>query len=224
MRPRIALADDHALILEGIRKLLEREFEVVATALDGRELLDAVEKLSPDVVLLDIWMPVLNGIETARRVRQTYPETRIIMISQHTERSFLEAAFAAGADAYVIKHSSAAELSGAIRSVIAGRAYISPMLTHGGLLSGLDPRRHSQQLFASHLTPRQREVLQLIAEGKSAKEMAHALGVSQKTIEFHKANLMEIVGLRTTAELTRYALQQGLADPAPPGKRNGRHT
>jgi len=221
MRPRIALADDHALVLEGIRLLLESEFEIVAVALDGRELINAVQKFYPEVVILDIWMPVLNGIEAAQRIKESNPDTRIIVVSQHTDKSFLEAAFAAGCDAYVIKHASGNELSTAIRSVLAGRPYVSPNLVDAGALSAFDPRRDFQELFATRLTARQREVLQLIAEGKSTKEMAHVLGVSQKTIEFHKANLMEVVGLRTTAELTRYALQQGLADPVPHSKKNG---
>jgi DNA-binding NarL/FixJ family response regulator len=212
-RPRIALADDHALLIEGIRRSLETEYEIVATALDGRQLLEALNSADPDVVIVDIWMPVLNGIEATQRIKESKPEIKVVVVSQHTEHSFLKAAFLAGADAYVIKQATPKELSDAIRRVLVGKVYISPALVAAGAVEALDPRKHADRLFGGDLTPRQREVLQLIAEGKSIKEMAHVLGVSQKTIEFHKANLMEAVGLRTTAELTRYAVQQGIAGP-----------
>jgi DNA-binding NarL/FixJ family response regulator len=212
-RPRIALADDHALLIEGIRRSLETEYEIVATALDGRQLLEALNTADPHVVIVDIWMPILNGIETTQRIKESKPNIKVVVVSQHTEHSFVKAAFSAGADAYVIKQATPRELSDAIRRVLGGKAYISPALVEAGAIEALDPRKHVDRLFGVDLTPRQREVLQLIAEGKSIKEMAHVLGVSQKTIEFHKANLMEAVGLRTTAELTRYAMQQGLAGP-----------
>ena len=168
------------------------------------------------MVIVDIGMPILNGIVTTQRLKESKPNIKIVVVSQHTDRSFLRAAFSAGADAYVTKQSSPNELREAVRRVLGGEVYVSPALVEARALAGLDPRIHAELIFGDHLTHRQREVLQLIAEGKSIKEMAHLLGVSQKTIEFHKANLMDLVGLRTTAELTRYALQHGLAGPLSP--------
>jgi DNA-binding NarL/FixJ family response regulator len=211
MRQRIVLADDHALILDALRRLLESEYDVVATALDGREMMEAVQATAPDLVIMDISMPHLNGIEAAQRIRQSAPDVKIVVASQHTDRSYVEAAFSAGASGYVPKLSRASELLTAVQEVLAGRIYVSSTLGGTSALLNLQANSERRRSFGYGLTRRQREVLQLVSEGRSTKEMAYALQVSYKTIEFHKANLMEVLGLRTTAELTRYALEHGIS-------------
>ena len=205
MRPRIVIADDHAMVREGLVRLLENEVDVVGTVGDGHAVVAEVVKLRPDVAVLDIGMPLLNGIEAARHLREATPEVRLIFLTQQTGKEYAQAAFAAGARGYVVKNAAAAELLEAVREVMAGRYFVSPELREkypGVESSAAEP-------FGTALTPRQREVLQLIAEGKTAKEMAQILGISAKTVEFHKAGVMDALGLRTTAELTRYAMEHG---------------
>ncbi|MBZ5583927.1 MAG: response regulator transcription factor [Acidobacteriia bacterium] len=211
-RPRVLIADDHPLILEGFRRILEPHYEIVGTAADGRGLVAAAERLRPDVVLLDIGMPLLNGIEAARQIRASLPKTRLVVVTQQAGRQYIQAAFRAGVSAYVVKQSAAADLLSALGDALDGRYYITPALTKEFPEALLDPRRNPAGLFASELTPRQREVLQLLAEGKSAKEIAAVLKISAKTVEFHKASIMDELGLRTTAELTRYAVANGIVD------------
>jgi len=209
-KARLLIADDHPLILEGLRRILEPRFEVVGAAGDGRALVAAAERLKPDIVLLDIAMPLLNGIEAARQIHEFLPRTKIVVISQQADRHYVQAAFRAGASAYVIKQSAAADLLAALDEVQEGRFYVSDTVSKGMPEALLCATRNPADLFGAELTPRQREVLQLIAEGKSAKEIADLLKISPKTVEFHKASIMDELGLRTTAELTRYAVAAGI--------------
>lgn len=208
---RIFLADDHALMLEGLTRLLEKEFQVVGTATSGRMLLDEIDRLHPDVVLLDVGMPEMNGIEAARRLSKTHPEIKIIFVSQQLDPAYLHAAFNAGAKAYVAKQSAAQELVRAIRLALRDRFYVTPLAMRDTYKRpAFGPRVNPATMFGAELTPRQREVLQLIAEGKSTKEISAALNISIKTVEFHRNGLMDELGIRTTAELTRYALSRGI--------------
>lgn len=210
MKPRLLLVDDHALVLAGLSKLLDEQFEVIGTLNNGRELLKVVQRQEPDLILLDISMPLLNGIEAARQVQRIAPHIKIIVLTQQTGKEYVQAAFQAGARGYILKQSAAEELLTALEEVRAGRYYITPSLVPQDIAGVLDGTLNPQAWFASELTPRQREVLQLVGEGKAGKEIADTLHISLKTVEFHKARLMDQLGLHTTAELTRYAIQQGI--------------
>jgi DNA-binding NarL/FixJ family response regulator len=211
-RPRVLLADDHTLILEGFQRMLESQCEVVGTAEDGRALLAAAQKLRPDVIVLDISMPLLNGIDAARQLKATLPEAKLIFLTMHADPAYVTEAFRAGASGYVLKRCSSSELTRAIQEVLKGRSYVTPLVTKDVLQSALMPSPGPSKGFSSTLTPRQREVLQLVAEGHTLKEIASLLHVSVKTVEFHKARIMQHLGLRTTAELTKYAIGQGLIE------------
>lgn len=212
-RKRVLLADDHNLILTGVVKLLEDTYAVVGQVADGRELVAEAKRLKPDVIVLDIGMPELNGIEAARQLADHGSTAKIVFLTQQLEASFLQFAFNAGAHGYVAKQASSAELLDAIRAVLNGQYYVTSLIVgkQAELLAKRDPRTNPASLFTDKLTPRQREVLQLIAEGKAAKEIAVALNISTKTAEFHRSTIMDELGLRTTAELTRYALSVGVA-------------
>lgn len=209
-RATLLLADDHTILLDGVRKLLEAEYDIVGCAADGRELVAATRRCSPDAVLLDIGMPLLNGIEAARQIHYNSPDVKIVFLTQQSHRSYVQEAFRAGAAGYVLKQSAATELATALREVLQGRYYVTPLVAGKELASRFDASASPSELFGGTLTPRQREVLQLVAEGKAAKQIAAIIGISVKTVEFHKAAIMEELGLRTTAELTRYALQHGI--------------
>jgi DNA-binding NarL/FixJ family response regulator len=208
-KPRILLADDHTLFVEALQKVLEPELELVGSVGDGRALLEAAPRLAPDVILLDLSMPLLNGIDAAQQLRRLVPETKIVFLSMHGDPTYVTEAFRAGASGYVLKRASATELLLAIRAALRGQMYVSPLLAKGvldPLLHQLKPPSNAQ----STLTLRQREVLQLVAEGRSLKEIASILCVSIKTVEFHKTRVAKQLGLHSTAELTRYALTHGL--------------
>jgi DNA-binding NarL/FixJ family response regulator len=205
-RPRVLIADDHKLVVEGLRKLLEDQFDVVGTVEDGRALLAAAERLTPAVILVDVSMPLLNGIDACARLRVLAPSSRVIVLTMHADRSYAAEAFKAGAAGYVLKRSAASELVLAIQAVLRGQRYLTSTLP-ASILAGTRLTGESQP---GHLTPRQREVLQLVAEGHGAKQIAHLLGISVKTVEFHKTRLMDQLDLRSTAELTRYAVQHGI--------------
>ncbi len=209
-RPHVLVADDHPLILEGFRRILEPRYEIVDTAVDGRALVAAAQRLRPEIVILDIGMPLLNGIEAARQIHGSLPKTKLVVVTQQSDRHYIQAAFRAGVSAYVVKQSASSELLTALDEALAGHYYITPSLAKDLPEFHLDPRRNPADLFGAELTPRQREVLQLLAEGKSAKEIAGVLRISTKTVEFHKACIMDVLGLRTTAELTRYAVANGI--------------
>jgi DNA-binding NarL/FixJ family response regulator len=208
------LADDHALILEGMRSLLTSKFDIVGAEINGRDVVAAADRLRPDAVLLDISMPGLNGIEVGRQIKQALPSTKLIYVTQMAEPAYVRAAFQIGASAYVLKQSVATEIVSAVEQALAGYYYFSPKLRQGSPQSFFDPSLNPAEMFGLSLTTRQREVLQLIAEGKSNKEIAALLHISVKTVEFHKAGLMDHLGMRTTAELTRYAIEQGMLPTA----------
>jgi DNA-binding NarL/FixJ family response regulator len=209
-KSRILIGDDHALIIEGLRSLLANDFEIVGVATNGRDLVTETERLKPDVVLLDVSMPVLNGMEAARQVKKIAPAAKIIFVTQKSDREYVQVAFRLGASGYVLKQSVAGEVIPAIHAVLNGHYYVTPSLMKGVPEALLNPDRNPSELFGGTLTVRQREVLQLVAEGKSNKEIASVLAISLKTVDFHKARLMDELGLRTTAELTRYAVEHGI--------------
>jgi DNA-binding NarL/FixJ family response regulator len=206
-RTRVLLADDHPLTLQGLRAFLEPHLESVGTATDGRALVDAALRLKPDLIILDITMPLLNGIDAALQIRKSLPAVKLLFVTMHVNPAYLEAALNAGATGYVLKSAAREELLDAIRNVLKGRIYVSPGLSGETLERFSDPARAADTL---RLSPREREVLQLIAEGRAAKEMAHVLSISLKTIDFHRANIKRKLGLQTTAQLTKYAIEQGL--------------
>ena len=208
-RPRLLLADDHTLLLEGIRLMLEPEFELVGSVEDGQALLAAAEKLKPDVILLDISMPVLNGIDAARQLRKIIPSSRLIFLTMHGDADYVTEAFRVGASGYLLKRSAASELVTAIREVLKGHHYVSPLVTRNALELLIGGAKADSK-FADGLTPRQRQVLQLVAEGRTRKEIAGTLGISVKTVEFHKATLARELNLRTSSDFTLYAIEHGI--------------
>lgn len=210
-KPRLFCVDDHLLILDGLVGLLRDDFELAGTASEGRSAVEAILEIKPDLVLLDIALPLLNGIETARQIKHSQPDMRILFVTMQTDKHYVLEAFRAGGTGYVLKQAASGELLLAIRSVLDGNVYVSPLITEKTGISAANIGANPGQLFGGKLTPRQREVLQLVAEGKSQKETAEILKISVRTVEFHKASIMEELGLRTTAELTRYALSQGIA-------------
>jgi DNA-binding NarL/FixJ family response regulator len=208
-RPRVLLADDHTVVAEGLRSLLEPRFEVVGIVSDGRNVVAAANKLAPDVVVLDISMPSLNGIEAARQMRAAGSRAKVVFLTMHREAAYAARAVEAGASGFVLKHSATSELLTAIREALKGGTYITPQIA-GDLL---DSVRHGTPAGAKglgELTPRQREVLQLVAEGRSSKQIATLLHISRRTAEFHKARLMETLGVHNTAELIQYAIRTGV--------------
>lgn len=212
-RPRLMVADDHTLLLEGFRLMLEPEFELVASVEDGQALLVEAQKLQPDIILLDISMPRLNGIDAARQLTKLLPSAKLIFVTQHSDSDFVTEAFRAGAAGYLLKRSAASELIAAIREVLKGRHYVSPLVARE-TLDALLASSKSESKFSDRLTPRQREVLQLVAEGHSRKDIAQILNLSVKTVEFHKSTLMRELDLHTAPELTRYAIEHGLIETA----------
>lgn len=208
-RPRIVLADDHRIVLEGLRSLLQPEFELAGTAENGLELLELVEHTHPDVIITDISMPMLNGIDAVRKLREMQVEAKIVFLTMHPDVVYATRALEAGASGYVLKHSAPDELISAIHEVLRGGTFVSTALRNPALDELLDPsRRHVKNSL--ELTARQREVLQLLAEGKSAKEIAGVLGISSRTVETHKYKIMDDLGVKTTAELVQHAIKHGL--------------
>jgi DNA-binding NarL/FixJ family response regulator len=206
MKPKVVLADDHTIVTEGLKALLAPELEIVATVDNGRAAIKAVRDFKPAVVILDISMPLLNGIDTAREIRKFDPKIKIVFLTMHTELAYVEEAFDTGASGYVIKHSASIDLQLAIRRALLGRTYITPGVAENGV-DALPAGSRRARKPSAQLTPRQREVLQLVAEGRSAKEAAAILNLSSRTVEFHKYRLMQQLGLRTTAQLTRFAIK-----------------
>jgi DNA-binding NarL/FixJ family response regulator len=209
-RQRVLLADDHTVVAEGLRSLLEPHFEVVGIVSDGRDVVAAAGTLAPDVVVLDISMPSLNGIEAARQMRAAGSRAKVVFLTMHREAAYAARAVEAGASGFVLKHSATSELLTAIREALKGGTYITPQIA-GDLL---DSVRHGTPAHAKglgELTPRQREVLQLVAEGRSSKQIATLLHISRRTAEFHKARLMEALGVHNTAELIQYAIRTGVS-------------
>ncbi len=212
-RLRILLADDHPLVLEGVAKILEKEFDVVGKVEDGRALVAAAEQIKPDVIVTDMTMPLLHGLEASRQLRQLIPASKVIFLTMHADVAYAKEAFEAGASGYVLKRSAASELIEAIYTVVRGQSYLTPLVFLEDQLP-LEYASRKQVPILKHLTPRQREVLQLIAEGKSIKEIAGILALSVKTIEFHKTKLMDTLQMQSNADLTKFALSHGLVEQA----------
>lgn len=208
-KARIIIADDHTLVLEAYRQLLEPEFEIVGTASDGQELLNIAPELAPEMILLDISMPTLNGLEVARRLKAMIPHAKLIFVTMMSEPFYISQAFQLGASAYVLKQSASTELLSALSAAMKNQRYVSPQLSLE-VQDAIETPWVRPEGFSSKLTPRQLEVLRLLAKGCSTKEIAATMQVSTKAVEFHKGNITRRLGIRTTAELTRFALSQGL--------------
>lgn len=206
---RVLLADDHKIILDGLRAILEPEFEIAGAVEDGRTLVTEAARLSPDVVVVDISMPGLNGIDAARQIKKLDERIKIVFLTMHSQVTYAASAFEACASGFVLKHSTAKELIVAIRETMQGRTYITPMIA-GDLIDSYQKGPFRRGGSKGGLSPRQREVLQLLAEGKSAKEIAAVLNISSRTVEFHKYRMMEQLKTKSSAELVRYALTYGL--------------
>lgn len=203
-KPRVLLADDHALLLGAFEKLLAEECEIVGQVGDGRALVEAAEALKPEVIVLDIAMPLLNGLEAGRQIKHKLPSVKLVFLTMNEDPDLAAEAFRAGASGYLLKRSAASELMSAIREVMRARMYITPLVAQG-LVQSLqhgDDRNPAQEL-----TPRQREVLQLLAEGRSMKEVASVLSLTPRTVAFHKYRMMEQLRVKTTAELIQYAVK-----------------
>ncbi len=215
MKITILLADDHRMIREGLRALLEREadMKVVAEAADGQAAVEMARTHKPSVAVLDLAMPVLNGIDAARQIAAANARTKVIILSVHADRRFVTESLRAGAAGYVLKDCAFDELAHAVRVAAAGQTYLSPAVARTVVEDyvGRSPRQRSSAFVA--LTDRERQVLQLIAEGRSAKHIATDLGVSIKTVETHRANIMKKLGKHSIAELTKYAIREGLTPP-----------
>ena len=203
-KARLLLADDHRIVLEGLRGLLEPEFEIAGAVADGPSLVEEARRLGPDVVVADISMPGLNGLEAARQIRAADERIRVVFLTMHADAGYAAGALEAGASGFVLKHSAPQELIHAIRDALQGRTYLTPAIA--AELKGA--KRPGGP--ATGLSPRQREVLQLLAEGKSTKEVAALLTISARTVEFHKYRMMEQLRIKTTAELVQYAIRHGL--------------
>jgi DNA-binding NarL/FixJ family response regulator len=199
-KPTVLMADDHRIVLEGLRVMLDEEFEVLPPVTNGRELVEAALRLRPDVVIADISMPLLNGIEAARQLQEMGSPAKIVFLTMHADQTYVARALHGGASAYVLKHSASDELVTAIRAVLRGQTYISPAVQ-----SAAAPSKEVMEV-----TPRQREVLQLLAEGKSAKEIGGILDISARTVEAHKYKMMDELGLKSTAQLVQYAIRHGI--------------
>jgi len=205
--PRVLLADDHSMLLTAFTKLLSEVCEVVGEVTDGRAVVAAAEALKPDVVVLDISMPLLNGLEAGRQIKQRLPDVKLVFLTMNEEPDVAAEAFRAGASGYLLKRSAGSELATAVREVAQGRSYITPLVAQG-LVEAL--LRLNHQHPEPELTSRQREVLQLLAEGMSMKEAARVLNLAPRTVAGHKYQLMQQLNLKTTAELIQYAIKHGI--------------
>ncbi len=210
-RPRILMADDHSLVLAGLRRLVEEEGEVVGAVEDGRALVEEAQRLRPDLILLDISMPLLNGLDAARQLRSLVPDSKLIFLTAHATPTYVTEAFKAGASGYLVKQSATVELKQALQAVLRGQHYMTPSVTKEMLGTKRFPAEGPVcKRPVTALTPRQREVLQLIAEGKGVRSIASMLNISIKTVKFHRARIMEELDLHSVAELTKYAVSEGL--------------
>ena len=207
-KAKVLLADDHAVVAEGFQALLKDEFDLVGVVHDGRALLDAAEKLRPDVIVTDISMPLLNGLDAIQQIRTRHPDIKVVVLTMHADTQLAVDAFRKGASGYVLKVSPGEELIAAITQVAQGRSYITTLLAKDLIAVLLEARGEDKS--GAPLTPRQREVLQLIAEGKTMKEVADILCVSPRTAESHKYEIMRSLGVETTAELIQYAIRKKL--------------
>jgi len=207
-RTRILIADDHKMFAQGLQGLLEEEFDLVGTVGDGQAMIEAAEKLKPDVIVVDISMPVLNGLDSVRRLKEKGIHAKVIFLTMHADDRLLAEAFRCGGMGYVLKQSAGEELIQAIRQVLAGHKYVTPLVATEWVQDLSEQINEKQRLT---LTPRQREVLQLVIDGCTMKEIATRLGISTRTAESHKYEMMEGLGVESTAELIQYAIKLGLA-------------
>jgi DNA-binding NarL/FixJ family response regulator len=212
MQVTIALADDHSVVLSGLKALLasEPDFKLVGEATDGQQVTPMVERARPDVLLLDLMMPGLNGLEVTRLVKKAAPQTRVVILSMHADVAYVVEALRNGAQGYVLKSAQGGELAEAIRAVVAGRRYLSPPLSEESIESYEARARSAPPDPYETLTGREREVLQLVAEGKSNVEIGQQLSIGKRTVETHRASLMRKLGLRSQAELIRFAVKRGI--------------
>ena len=211
MALRIIIADDHRLIRQGLKSLLESQgFEVVGEAEDGRSAVKLVKKLDPNAVIIDISMPELNGIEATRQIQHETPQVKVIVLSMRSDRQAVLAAFAAGTSGYLLKESAFKEMIIAIKVALEGRTYLSPAIAHVLVRESIEQWSVSTEPMGRGISSREREILQLVAEGRSSKEMAESLYVSVKTIETHRKQIMNKLNLHSIAELTKYAVREGV--------------
>jgi DNA-binding NarL/FixJ family response regulator len=209
---RIFLVDDHALVLEGIKKLLEPHYHVVGDDQGDGDLIDQVKRLKPDIVLMDVTLPGQNGYDITRKLKELYPSLKVIFVSMHLEPTFIMEAFRAGGDGYVPKQTVAKELIAAIDHVHRNNLYISPIVPETVQQSIFDQMHGIPgNELSGKLTTRQTEILKLVAQGFSGKDMAETLGISESTVAFHKTQIMQALGLKTKADLTKYAVMKGIA-------------
>jgi DNA-binding NarL/FixJ family response regulator len=205
---KILLADDHAMMRDGLRAILEKaSYEVVGEAANGRDAVELTRQLRPDVVVMDISMPELNGVDAARQITGEHRDVKVIGLSMNTDRRYVVAMFAAGAAGYLLKDGASSELVRAIQTVLKNQTYVSPSVA-GGVIASV--RETLPPATPRHLSTREREVLQLLAEGKTSKDIATALGIALPTVETHRRQIMAKVGIRTIAELTKYAIREGI--------------
>jgi DNA-binding NarL/FixJ family response regulator len=209
--PRVMLADDHTMLLEAFRKLLESQCEVVGTASDGRVLLETAPRLKPDVIIVDIAMPLMNGLEAGLRLKELLPTTKLIFLTMNEDSDLAMEAMRCGASGYLLKSSAASELIRAIQMALKAKSYVTPQIARGMQKAFINNPR--PRVRARALTPRQREVVQLLAEGKSMKEVADVLHVTPRTVAFHKYRIMEELSLKTTAELIQFAIKSRILVP-----------
>jgi DNA-binding NarL/FixJ family response regulator len=207
-RPRVLLADDHRLLREAFAELLKAECDVVGVAADGRDMLVLAAEVRPDIVIVDIAMPLLNGIDAARQLKQSLPDVKVIFLTVSEDRDLAAETFRSGASGYLLKNSAASELMQAIREVFEGRSYVTPLATQGLVDSFMQKSEASKG--GTELSQRQREVLQLLAEGHTMKEIARLLNITPRTVAFHKYAMMEALGIKSTALLIQFALKHGL--------------
>jgi DNA-binding NarL/FixJ family response regulator len=204
-RPRVLLADDHQMLLDALKGVLEPRYQVVGTAKDGRALLEVAANLQPEVIVLDIAMPRLNGLDAARQLKQTVPKAKLIFMTMNEEPDLVGEAFRAGASGFLLKQAAAFELTEAIDKALKGGSYVTPSAAEGQTnISLRDPKAREH---VSEPTPRQREVIQLLAEGRSMKEVASILQITKRTVAAHKYAVMELLQLKTNAELVQYAIK-----------------
>lgn len=208
-RPRVLLVDDHRMVSEGLKSLLADEFELVDMVEDGRAMVAAAKKLRPDVIVSDIAMPHLNGIDAMTRLKNDNPDIKVVFLTMHQNAAYARRALEAGALGFVLKHSAPAELVMAIRAAMKGKTFISPALA-GEVLQVVQKGQAGTTELSELVTPRQREILQLLAAGQSAKEIAETLAISARTVEFHKYRMMEAHGLHSSAELVHFAIKHGI--------------
>jgi DNA-binding NarL/FixJ family response regulator len=206
----VLLADDHRMVAEGLKALLLEQFELVGVVEDGRAMVEAAEKLRPEVIVADISMPILNGFEALARLRKSHPNIKVVFLTMHNNEVYARRALAAGASGFVVKHAAPEELVLAIHAALNGKTFITPSLTKEVVAEAENDARTEAE-GAKPLTPRQREILQLLVEGRSAKAIANDLAISTRTVEFHKYQMMEMHGLHTSAELIHFAIKHGIA-------------